>query len=495
MTEKRAKNINVVRLKNLLESHLYDDLKSESYIKKTIPAIKLLTFNRFDIAFKLLYLEMQKFDVEFSKNIYKEHIRAFSLGKFTEPGNDDKDSFEKFIDEFDKTFENIKANGFDSFKSLIPLSKNGSIANGAHRIASAIYLNKSVDCVQIESANHIYDYNFFYGRNVSSEVLDIVATKFVEYADNIHIAFLWPTAKGHDEDIESIIPNIVYRKEMVLTPNGAHNLLSQIYYGENWLGSVENDFRGAKDKLVECFKSFDPVRVVAFQANSLGEVLKIKDKIRGLFNVGKHSVHITDTKEEAVRTARVIFNENSVHFLNFARPNIYLSTHKKINRFNEFLSKNDISTTEVALDSGMVLSAYGLRESNDIDYFVDNNIKISLCVEDIELHDEVLEHHNADKLELIYNPKNYFFFNDLKFISLKQLYRMKINRGEAKDLDDCSMMQTMIDYKYFNKLINQIKQNIFYQKMKIERCIISFLVTFHIYNIVRSSYRFLKRKK
>ena len=143
----------------------------------------------------------------------------------------------------------------------------------------------------------------------------------------------------------------------------------------------------------------------------------------------------------------------------------------------------------------MVLSAYGLRESNDIDYFVDNNIKISLCVEDIELHDEVLEHHNADKLELIYNPKNYFFFNDLKFISLKQLYRMKINRGEAKDLDDCSMMQTMIDYKYFNKLINKIKQNIFYQKMKIERCIISFLVTFHIYNIVRSSYRFLKRKK
>ena len=196
MTEKRAKNINVVRLKNLLESHLYDDLKSESYIKKTIPAIKLLTFNRFDIAFKLLYLEMQKFDVEFSKNIYKEHIRAFSLGKFTEPGNDDKDSFEKFIDEFDKTFENIKANGFDSFKSLIPLSKNASIANGAHRVASAIYLNKTVDCVQIETNDHIYDYKFFHSRNVSDEILDAVAAKFVDYAQNVHIAFLWPTARA-----------------------------------------------------------------------------------------------------------------------------------------------------------------------------------------------------------------------------------------------------------------------------------------------------------
>jgi hypothetical protein len=495
MTEKRAKTINVVRLKNLLESHLYDDLKSESYIKKTIPAVELLTFNRFDIAFKLLYLEMLKFDVEFSKHIYKEHIRAFSLGKFTEPGNDDKDSFDKFVNDFDKTFEDIKVNGFDSFKTLIPLSKNGSIANGAHRVASAIYLNKAVDCVQIGSGNHIYDYKFFYGRNVSSEVLDVVATKFVEYADNIHVAFLWPTAKGHDEEIENIIPNIAYRKEMLLTPNGAHNLLSQIYYGENWLGSVENDFRGAKDKLVECFKSFDPVRVVAFQANSLDEVLKIKDKIRALFNVGKHSVHITDTKEEAIRTARVVFNDNSVHFLNYARPNIHLSTHEKINSFNEFLLKNNVNTIDVALDSGTVLSAYGFRESSDIDYFVDDNIKISVRGENIELHDEVLKYHNEEKLELIYNPKNYFYFNDLKFISLKQLYRMKINRGEAKDIDDCKMMETLIDYKYFNKILNKIRQNIFYQKMKIERRIISFLVTFHIYNIVRNSYRFLKGKK
>lgn len=479
----------------LIEPHFQKDLVSSRYKVKTVDARKFLTSGRFDIAFKLLYLEMKDKDVKFAKSIYTEHIKAFSLGKFTEPGNDAKNTIDKFLDHFAHTFENIRLYGFDASKTLIPLSKNGSIANGAHRVASAIYLNKAVDCVQIGSSDHIYDYKFFYGRNVSSEVLDVVATKFIEYADNIHVAFLWPTAKGHDEDIENIIPNIAYRKEMLLTPNGAHNLLSQIYYGENWLGSVENDFRGAKDKLVECFKSFDPVRVVAFQANSLDEVLKIKDKIRALFNVGKHSVHITDTKEEAIRTARVVFNDNSVHFLNYARPNIHLSTHEKINSFNEFLLKNNVNTIDVALDSGTVLSAYGLRESSDIDYFVDDNIKISVRGENIELHDEVLKHHNEEKLELIYNPKNYFYFNDLKFISLKQLYRMKINRGEAKDIDDCKMMETLIDYNFLNKLMNKIRQNIFYQKMKIERRIISFLVTFHIYNIVRNSYRFLKGKK
>lgn len=495
MTKKTEKNINAVRLKKLLEKHIYDNLKLESYKIKSIPAIKLLTFNRFDIAFKLLYLDKHKYDLEFLKYIYIEHIRAFSLGKFTEPGNDDKNTVHKFIDDFAQTFEDICSNGFVARKSLIPLSKNGSIANGSHRVASAIYLNKTVDCVQIDTGNHLYDYKFFHSRNVSSEILDVVATKFVEYADCTHIAFLWPTAKGHDKHIEDIIPNILYRKEIPLNPNGAHNLLSQIYYGEEWLGSSKNNFRGAKSKLLECFKSFEPVRVIAFQASNLDEVFKIKDKIRDIFNVGKHSVHITDTKEEAVRVARVVFNENSIHFLNYAKPNKHISTHKKMNIFNKFILKNNLNKTDVVLDSGMVLSAYGLREASDIDYFVDNNIKIKFRDDNIGFHDNELKYHNEEKLELIYNPKNYFYFNDLKFISFKQLYKMKINRGESKDIDDCKIMEDLIDYNFIKKVIIKFRQNLFYQKLKIERYIISFLVNYHLYNIVRSLYRFFKGKK
>ncbi|HCK0044366.1 TPA: hypothetical protein NW722_003875, partial [Vibrio cholerae] len=135
--------------------------------------------------------------------------------------------------------------------------------------------------------------------------LDIAATKFVEYADNVYIAFVWPTAQGFDEEIERIIPNIIYRKNIKMTPNGAHNLLSQIYFGEPWLGTVENNFRGSKNKVTECFKTFDFMRVIAFQADSLDSVLQIKENIRQIFNVGKHSIHITDTKDEAIRMARM----------------------------------------------------------------------------------------------------------------------------------------------------------------------------------------------
>ena len=44
-------------------------------------------------------------------------------------------------------------------------------------------------------------------------------------------------------------------------------------------------------------------------ADSLDDVLIIKEQVRELFNVGKHSVHITDTKEEAIRTARIVCND------------------------------------------------------------------------------------------------------------------------------------------------------------------------------------------
>jgi len=477
--------INKENLRQLLEPHFRKDLKKEKYKVKSLAATELLTYTRFDIAFKLLYLEMLEYGVSFSKHIYKEHIRAFSLGKFIEPGNKEKNSIDGFVNSFKKTFEDIKLNGFDANKTLIPLSKNGSIANGAHRVASAIYLGKDVDCVEIDTGDHIYDYKFFYSRNISSSILDTVVTKFGDYSDNLHIAFLWPTAKGYDEEIEKIIPNIVYRKEIKLNPNGAHNLISQIYYGEEWLGSVEDDFRGSQGKLVECFNNFEPVRIIAFQAESLNEVLEIKDKVRDIFNVGKHSIHITDTKEEAIRVARVAFNDNSIHFLNYAKPNQYISTYRKIGIFKQFIKKNKINLNDVVLDSGIVLSVYGLRECSDVDYFVDDNDKLRYHDEELEYHDEELEYHNEEKIEMIFNPKYYFYFNDIKFISLNQVYRMKKNRAEEKDVNDCKIMEALIEDNKIKELVSKFNQNIFYFKIKIRVKLVIILNNIGLYGIVK----------
>ena len=472
-------------LKKLIEPHFHKDLKKENYKIISKKASNLLNNTRFDLAFKLLYLDMKEKNKKFAKEVYFEHIRAFSLGKFTEPGNEKKNSIEKFMQEFEKTFEDIKKNGFKRTKTVIPLSKNGSIANGAHRVASAIYLNTDVDCVQLDTPAHTYDYKFFYNRNISTDVLDIIATKFIEYTTNVHIAFLWPI--GQDvQKARDMIPNIVYKKTIKLTPNGAHNLLSQIYYGEEWLGSVEDDFKGSQGKLVECFKTFDEFEVIAFQATSLEKVLKIKDKIRDIFNVGKHSVHITDTIEEAVRVARVVFNDNSIHFLNYAKPNKFLSTHIKIDEFKNFLTRNDLSSDDVLIDSSLILSCYGLREAKDTDFFCYDNNKIKYDFKDINTHDEELKYYKMAKEDLIYNPKNYFYYNGLKFISFSQLYKMKENRAELKDMNDCQMMEALIEDNKIKEIISKLKQNILYTKIKTRSKLVGLLKTLGLYNIVKS---------
>lgn len=476
-------------LQILIEPHFYSGLKLKEYKVEKVNASRFLTWNRFDIAFKLMYLEMKYKDVNFSKEIYIEHIRAFSLGKYSEPGNELKNNIEKFITDFEKTFKSIKDNGFDKTKTVIPLSKNGSIVNGAHRIASAIYLDKDVNCVNINTENHIYNYKFFYDRNISNDILDLATTKFVEYSPNVHIAFLWPIKKNEKIDIETLIPNIVYKKEILLNPNGAHNLLSQIYYGEEWLGDISNNFNGVKGKLIECFKTFNSFEVIAFQSDSLSEVLKIKDNIRKVFNVGKHSVHITDTKEEAIRTSRVIFNNNSIHFLNYARPTKYISTYDKIDVFKEFVKANGLDDKNLLIDSSLILSCYGLREAKDTDFFCSDNSKIKIQFNDVNIHDEELKYYDYSKNELIYNPKNYFYFNDLKFISFNQLYKMKKNRAEEKDKNDCNMMESLIEENRLKEFISRFKQNILYFKIKVRAKLMNVLKKIGIYSIIKNIVR------
>jgi hypothetical protein len=476
----------------LIESHFFELLEDETYNIEKIKALNLLTWNRLDVAFKLYFLEMLGNGVMFSHKMYIDHISAFSFGKFTEPGNKNKRGAKKFLEYFLDTFRDIEKNGFDKRRSLIPLSINCSIANGSHRLASAIFLDKDIYGVKIKTNNHIYDYNFFYKRKISFETLDSVVTKFIEYAPNTYIAILWPIGRDEGPNVLKNIPNIVYKKKIKLNPNGAHNLLSQVYYGEEWIGSVDNNFKGSNGKLIECFKTFESFEVIAFQAENLSKVLEIKEKIRKVFNVGKHSVHITDSKEEAVRLARVLFNNNSIHFLNYARPNTYSSTHEKLKEFKNFIKINDIDSSNILIDSSFVLSCYGIREANDTDFLCVDRINILNKFNDINAHDEELKYYDSNKGELIYNPENYFYFNGVKFLSFDKLYHMKKNRAEKKDINDLQIMKTFIENNNFKRIFWKINHIFLYYQIKGMSKIIKFLKAVKLYDIVRRIYYLLK---
>lgn len=474
-----------------LEPHLHDDLSAQEYEVKTLKASGLLRATRFDLAFKLLYLELSSYDVPWAEAVYIEHIKALTLGKFIEPGSDEKDSMARYLEAFEATFESIKKKGFDSDQSLIPLSVNGSIANGAHRVASAIYLKQTVAVVGLDTFDHLYDYDFFYKRGVPGTMLDAAATTFVKYAEDVYIAYIWPTAKASMGQITGIIPNIVYVKEVSLGQDGAHNLLSQVYQGEAWLGTIEDGFKGVKGKLVECFRTYDPIRVIAFQASGLNEVMSVKMRLRETFGVGKHSVHITDTKEEALQAARTLFNDNGIHFLEYARPNRYLSVHEQIGAFKAFVGRNGLPLDACLLDSSMVLALYGLREAKDIDYLTCAAIDVEPEVS-IERHDSELVYHAHSSAELIMDPRYHFFFDGVKFVAFDQLYVMKGNRAEAKDKRDRKMMEAMIERDRFKERLNSLRQSTFYAKIKARQAIVDTLHRIGLYDRAKRLYHLLK---
>lgn len=475
-------------LKKLLEPHLYSSLPNSEYNSYTISAEKLLTPTRFDLGVKLLYLDMLDKDVMFAKKMYEKNIRACGFGSVKEVGNDKKNSIEKFENDFIRTFNNIKENGFDNRLSILPISRNGSIANGAHRLSSAIKLEKKVACVELPIDDEVQDYKFFYNRKFSADELDIIASKIIEHSNNIYMAFIWPSAKGSDKEINKLIPSIIFKKKILLNFNGAHNLLSQIYSGEKWLGTIADNYAGAKTKLVECFKTFDPVRIIIFKENNPENVIRIKEKIRDIFNIGKHSVHITDTKEEAINAANMVLNENCIHFLNYGHPNKYENIHRNIERLTKLFHDNNIDSNDFIVDGGLVMSIYGLRENTDVDYlYAFDSIDDSQI--DMESHDSELGYHQIKKYELIYNPTYFFIYKGIKFVSFKQLYNMKKNRNELKDNNDCNIMDALIEENKTKLLLNKVIQEILYLRLRTRKSIIDVTKFIGVYNLLKRIYK------
>lgn len=473
-------------LKNKIDSFFYDKLDERSFKVETVDALDLLTYNRLDLAFKLYYLDMKEKNKDLALRVYQEDIRCQTNETFKEYGNKSKNSFKAYANEFDSIFYDIKTNGFDEKKSIIPLSKINTIENGSHRVSAAIKLNKTVTCAYLDLKVSMCDYNFYYERKVSNAILDIVVSKFIEYSKNTYIAFLWPSGKNKINDSISCFSKIIYKRQIKLNQNGAAQLLYELYKHMDWIGTEKSNFEGIQQKTVECFPIYDDFTVIVFQSDSLDSVRKIKENVRKIHNIGFSSIHITDTKEEALRISRSIFNENGLHFLNYAARTKSTSLYDKLSPYKQFLEKKNINYDDVILDTGMVLSAYGIRESSDTDFIV--NTSTIYEENDIESHDNELKFHKVDKHELIYNPKYHFYFDGYKFISFNQLYRMKQNRNTKKDVNDLQLMTALIENDLKKKIIAKVKQEILYKKVRIRQSLIKVIKKLGLYNIAKNYY-------
>jgi len=442
----------------------------------------LLTSNRLDVIFKYLFIKLRDKSPEFANQIYFDHIKIITNGLFEEKDNF-KSSYEDFFNDFIKLDEKIKKQGFNSEISKIPLSKDGSIINGAHRLASSIYHGFKVDTLNTNEKRHNYNYEFFRIRALKNDILDYGILNYLELTKNNYLAIIWPSATKSVE-FEHLFGDVLYKKEVNFNSLGAHNFLAQVYKDHKWIGDFENGYSGAITKLSEAFNNFSNVRCYFFKNDSFEDVLRIKNQIRLLFDIGKASIHITDDNTETLDLANYILNNNSIHFLNNAKPYKFKKVFNLLHTFNTYLTNHTINTDDIVIDGGLVLSLYGIRDSSDLDYLALTKIDFK---NDFDHHISEIKYYKEEMGTLIYNPKFHFYFNGLKFISLKTLRSMKINRNQTKDKMDILLIDKVSKSSSFVFL--KIKNSLVKFKFKFIAYLIPITKKLKIYNFSKYIYK------
>ena len=392
-----------------------------------------LTWNRFDLAVQLHYLDSESITPSvFSQQLFDAHVKALA----SDPSSSAAIAATPQVRHSpDETLAGKSTVSSGASAGHIDMAEDGSVLTGAEEAAGALFHGRPVKANLTDRPPVRLDFRFFADRGLDSDQLDAAALRFVEAAPDCFVALIWPAAEGSDEALERILGPLVYRKEVSLTSGGAHNLLSQVYGGEPWLGDPGRHYPGIQNKLVQCFRRSGPLRVLVFQRSGLDEVLAAKQAVRDVFGLGKHSIHVTDTHAEAIKVARLLLNDRSVRFLNSARPTRFPLTLAMAQGFRDYLDRTGVSPDEMVVDSGMVLAAYGLRETQDVDF-----------VSSVEVADEgIFSRHGpgAHALpvgDLLRDPRNHFHYWDLKFVSLEQVARMKARRKAGRDLDDLRLI-------------------------------------------------------
>jgi len=426
-----------------INTNIKRKLKNQKYELQVRQAIDLLTPNRFDIIAKYIYVKfkVENISSDFVKELYLNHIKVFN--GFVENDESQKIGEKAFLQSFDNLIESIKNKGFLD-KNIIPLANDNSILDGAHRIATAIYFNQRVRTISTELEPHNFNYEFFEKRGLERVYLDAMALEYAKLKDNVYIILIWPSAEGKESELKEIFEKygkIVYRKNVYLTENGSVNLILQTYKNEKWLGNEKNDYIGARNKARWCFQGNNPLRVFLFE--SAEDLIKMKEEIRRLFNIGKHSIHINDTKDETIELAGLLFNENSIHWLNNAQRRDFKWFDRLLKHYVNFLKKKKLDFDKFCIDGGAVLAMYGIRETRDLDFLYQGK-NIETGFKEISCHNEETTLHSKSKDELIFDPRNHFIVNNIKFVSLSNIKGMKRNRNEKKDLEDIKLINMLL---------------------------------------------------
>ena len=125
-------------------------------------------------------------------------------------------------------------------------------------------------------------------------------------------------------------------------------------------------------------------------------------------------------------------------------PSLYVTFNnfnQLFDKLKEFCITNNINTKMICITSSSVLSVYGIRDCGDMDLFIDNiyiDIFKNTCFDNHNKY-TVDKHYSNHFEDIIYNPDNHFYYQDIKFCKVSLILDYKKYRIKNKMYGDKSI--------------------------------------------------------
>ena len=402
-----------------------DPSRQEFIVREVTPG---LTWNRLDLAIKLYYLEQSEADgSSFAEELYDAHIRAFSLGDFREPGKESKTDAASFRTAFRDILDDLRRTGFDPEKSLIPAASDGSLINGGHRAACALFLGHKVHVVETGLPPVRYDYRFFRNRGMDEHLLEAAIMRYAERSPGARIALLWPSAVTPSE-VEKHLGPLAYRKQVRLSAKGLTNLVGSLATDPDYsLPQPPGGPTTASRPLVYVFESNERTHGSTWEA-----------KLREQARKDGHVLHLAATREEGLNLAKVLLNERSVRYLNVASPDRYPGTADLAREFRDVLGRAGVPRDDVILGPGMVLAAFGARATSAVDMMAFRPIEATCVPAAITLTPSP-----KDFQDILQDPRRHFHAWGLKFLSVGEALKL-LQREATLAAEDLRLLARLL---------------------------------------------------
>jgi len=414
--------------------------------------INYLTPLRFDISAKLLYAKYRELNIQsgFGEEVYKEHLRAFTNGKFIEYDKPEKNSYEKYKKDFDLILDSIRENGFDK-QFPAPVDYSGNLLNGSHRISASIFYNRAPSVIMTndrQAGQQNCSSYYFKSANLAEKYLDAMATEYARLKKNTKMITLYPArneTREQSQEVDELIKrsvSVIYEKILPLNTNGLFNYISQMYFEEPWVPAPNDPLAGIKAQTSKCLGK-SCLKTYLIECGDIDKANELKNKIRNIYQIGKPSVHINDTHEQTIRAVRTAFNDNCISFMNHAKINLKDEFWKLLLEYRHNIHESNLSIEDFCVSSSAILHIFGLRKAKDLDYIHQGTSFVINKNNLISSHESELPHYPSHKHDILYNDFNHFYFNDIKFASLEIVKKLKQKRNEPKDIEDIRLIDSI----------------------------------------------------